>query len=605
VTRAFYPRCYQGLLALLVLLLASARTTLASPSLAYSFTAAKAGIYRIKNPFDWAPAEAVVRTSDLNYQPFYDAQAHTFYVYAPAPGTYQLRRGDATPLALQVPTQLTTSSRNFYEYSLPNSSISGNWFHHIIEEDSTYRETLTVPQPLARHKRASLTLCFYNFSNDPVPLTVTVNGETTDYQLPGAQEQDISVLCPGPGPGVKLAVYSAVGRVGLIKHVVSNLDAKVSEELDFSNYTYSTEHLVPGATPGPRVRELLMLRRAAATELPLRRVHNVAPAPPGMYLIITEQRFLDTSPALITALKDLSPGLDFRVVEAQDLYDTYAHSSKSAAAIKQYLQASRPAYVLLLGDANTNSEAPNDLVPSFQYLENEHSTSIASDYPYCYVDDVSQPQFALGRLPFVAVPELTAYLAKLRTFVAHHYADYLVQDDLHLLTRQATRQPTKRVAYLTPRSQWWAHFFAPTLVSALGNHHYGTVGFIGHGAFSSWSDQQKIDITAFDRLGKGTVFTLLDLSCWTGEFAHRSKDGFSEKLLKLADKGPVSIISSSGYTRISSYPHIAGFFVEASPSLTLGNCLLQAKHTLFERNEMTVDDLHAMNLLGIPNLPRY
>lgn len=625
--RAFYNRGFQGLLVLLALLLASTHGAGATPAAAaYSFTAARAGIYRVKNPFDWAPAEAVVRTAELNYQPFYNAQDHTFYVYAPAPGTYQLRRADGAPLTLQLPTQMDIGGRNFYEYSLPNASISDNWFHHIIEEDSTYKEILTVPQPLAQNARASLTLCFYNFGSEPAPLTVTVNGTAFDYQLPGAQEQDITVLCTGAGTEVKLAIYSAVNRLGLIKYVVGNLDAKVDERADFSTYAYSTEHTVPsavlanpaydfytvsasrlcrlnlGVATGLKVREMLMQRRATFTELPLRKVSSVEPAPPGMYLVVTEKRFLKATAGLVVALKDLSPTLAFRVVDAQDLYDTYAYSSKSAAAIKRYLHASQPTYVLLLGDANTNPEAPNNLIPTFQYIENEHTTSIASDYPYCYVDDVSQPQFALGRLPFVAVPELTAYLTKLHTFVTHHYANYLVQDELHLLTRQRT---DKRITYITPRPQWWARVFASTLVSSLGSRHYGTVEFIGHGAFGSWSDQRKIDITTFDKLGAGAVFTLLDLSCWTGEFAHRSKEGFSEKLLKLNGKGPVGIISSSGYSHIASYPYIASFFSQASPSLTLGDCLLQAKRMLFERNEITLDDLHAMNLLGIPNLPRY
>lgn len=619
-------------LVLALLLLSCARGVHARSQEAYSFTAPVPGIYRVANPFMWSPAETVVCNVELSYWPYYSREEHVFYVYAPAAGTYQLRHWDGMPQSLHIPVQFDVGGKNFYEYSLPNSAISGNWFHHIVEDDSTFTTRVSVPVPLAPNAKASIILCLYNFGASTALVTVSVNGVSNDYQVGGEQEQEITVRCPKGVDNVSLGIYSPLNRIGLIKYVVSNLDNRLSDAPDFSASAYSAVREVNAAElhhqcsdyygiqnnclfrldnslapeqAGHRVTGLLRQRKATITNLSLHRVVNVGAqgARGADYVIVTEHRFLQATTSLVASLKGISPTLRYRVVDVQDIYDTYSFSSKSAPAIKRYLRELQPRFVLLLGDANSNPEATNDLIPTFQYEQSERSTSIATDYPYCYSDDAGMPMFALGRLPFVKVEELTAYLSKLQTFLAHPKGKHLIQDDLRLLTKGSLGPGHQRVTYVVPHSEWWKRMLAPDLIDLLNRQQYSSFEFMGHGAFGSWSDQRKIDVTAFKNLRAGCVFELLDLSCWTGEFAHRNKESFSEKLLKLPDSGPISIISASGYTRITSYPHISAYFSLAAQNMPVGEGLTQAKRKLFARNEMTLDDLHAFNLMGLPNLP--
>jgi len=96
-------------------------------------------------------------------------------------------------------------------------------------------------------------------------------------------------------------------------------------------------------------------------------------------------------------------------------------------------------------------------------------------------------------------------------------------------------------------------------------------------------------------------FILIDLSCWTGTFAYHKRNCFAENLIKMKNKGAVSTISASGYTQINSYNDITHFFVK-NKGKPIGDILIRMKKNLFRTNKISLDDIHAYNLLGIPTL---
>jgi len=140
-----------------------------------------------------------------------------------------------------------------------------------------------------------------------------------------------------------------------------------------------------------------------------------------------------------------------------------------------------------------------------------------------------------------------------------------------------------------------------SLISFLNEENPRTFQYTGHASYTGWSDHEKVEISNFKSLNVGNDFLLLDLSCWTGTFAYHKRNCFSENLLGLKDKGAVSIISSSGYTEISNYENITNFFIE-NKGEKMGTLLMNMKKSLFRDKKISLDDLHAYNLLGIITL---
>jgi hypothetical protein len=143
---------------------------------------------------------------------------------------------------------------------------------------------------------------------------------------------------------------------------------------------------------------------------------------PVDYLIITHGQFWRSAGRLVEFHR--SRGLSVRLVNIQDVYDSFSHGELSPEAIRRFLaytlkhwKQGAPSHVLLLGDCNSDyldlvGQDVRNWIPTYTY--NHGLEKWASDYWMTTVtpeDDL--PDFSLGRISITSREDASAIVDKL------------------------------------------------------------------------------------------------------------------------------------------------------------------------------------------------
>ncbi|MDN5201121.1 C25 family cysteine peptidase [Fulvivirgaceae bacterium BMA10] len=588
----------------------------------YHFQAPNEGVYKIKRPDSIDPDGAIIVNNDLKYLPCYDPIFDGFYIYSPNKNTYQLRNlsnGDSTHIEFQ--SQLITKNKTHFKYSISNTLNVDHWFHHILREDQTFKQTIKLPKPLGNGLKDSIRLKVHNFVSANTPLFLKLNGK--DYQVKMTQNRDyvFEFEFSNIDGVLEIELFLPFNEIGIIslEMDISNREIfhgpsftkgiyipskRLDENFDFRHsykYFFFLNNELNAISSGKEIYQMaynnvLIQNENHLKELALKS-HGTIDTSYYDFLVITTSMLLEpTKKHLLPLLQNIRPELTYHLIDAQPIYDHLSYSKKSNTSIKKFLHSIKPKYVLFVGDSNMNDRNSNDLIPTFYYLQSEKNSRIATDYPYAYSSDPLNPVFQLGRLPMESPEEIITYTKKLKKYLQNTNDKTIIFDDEQLLAN-----PISSAALFQPEHHLFNKIFGDDIIDKINQNETGFLIYAGHASFSGWSNYNKVESGDFDKLHAHRIFKLLDLSCWTGEFAHRSKKSFSEDLLLLEDKGAIGIISSSGFSSLKGYTKIIEYYHEHR-KLDYGTFLNSFKVDLFLKGHLNMDDIHAFNLLGIPSL---
>ncbi|KGL59127.1 C25 family cysteine peptidase [Polaribacter sp. Hel1_85] len=320
------------------------------------------------------------------------------------------------------------------------------------------------------------------------------------------------------------------------------------------------------------------------------------------FLVLYNKEFKNNLKELKLILKRISPNLSFNFIDVQSIYNKYFYSTADSKALKEYLHYIKPKHVLLVGDANIKENKDN-LIPTFYYNQFKGNTRIETDYIYTYKNDPASPIFNISRLPFKTSLELDNYIKKATSFLnTSNKSNYVIYDDISVLNDINKKDKVTYTSYKKQNAlkKFLSFNFIPSYINE-NKVNMKTFQFTGHASFSGWSDNKKVELPDMEALANNNLFILIDLSCWTGTFAYHKRNSFSENLLNLKNKGSVTSLSVSGYSQISNYKHITSYLLK-NRNKPLGAVITKMKKELFKNNELTLDDIHAYNLFGIPTL---
>ncbi len=579
----------------------------------FYFSTETEGIYKFKIPKSIENKSLFVSFEDMYYQLF--VEDNYGYLYCPSKGFYQIAdHYNKAHKVFTIPTVLKIEERNHYKYSLPNSLHSSHWFLAIISEDTPFRKKLFKGIHSKKNKEY-IHLKLYNFKKSDAPILVKINKKEHQYSVPyGAYS--VSVPVTSNEKYFDIEVSSFFHEVG-----IENIEMKLFEdrrllfEDDFEKYVFSDFTTIKnlknthayatfdGSTfkkveSDGKIKNLIFQKAATIKEVQL--YPSIVPSTTYTdFLVVYNSLHFNNNDiaSLSELLKKINQNLSYRFVDSQEIYNAYACSSPSAKALKKYIHDVLPKYVLFLGDAS-EKEDENDLIPTHYYIQDKDFTRVETDYAYTYLSDPSDPKLAIGRLPFKSSSELHSYIKKVTTFLdKKKSATYAIYDDISIITSKLNATYTSYEKQSSVKKYLGMH----TIPSYINAKKPSVFQFTGHASYTGWSKNKKVDIGDMASLNSGNLFLLVDLSCWTGTFAYHKRDCFTENLIKMNNKGPVLSIAASGYTHIDNYNSITEYFT-SKRGRPIGMVLTQLKQELFKQNKISLDDLHAYNLIGIPTL---
>jgi hypothetical protein len=581
----------------------------------FYFNVEKEGFYKTKISSNLKDAEIYLYYKNTGYQLYTDK--NYAYFYCPSKGNYQI----SIQIRKLKPTIISSwkiiKNKKYYKYALSNSLNNNHWFTDIISDGKSYKATFNLRKKIRGYSN-KIELKLYNFKNSNAPIIVKINNIEKHYNIDANGDYFLSIPVNYiKSKTLNLEVISLFHDVGVesIK-INSYADNEITLNQKFEKYTFSSpkkikeinekyyyftlkKNKLVRLTKNDIVANLLLQKRTEIKEINLANV--IYPSYKKVdFLVLYNNEFENNLKELKLILKRISPNLSFNFIDVQNIYNKYSYSTADSKALKKYLHYIKPKYVLLVGDANVK-ENKDDLIPTFYYNQFKGNTRIETDYIYTYKNDPASPIFNISRLPFKTSLELDNYIKKVTSFLnTSNKSNYVIYDDISVL-----ENINNKVTYTSFKEQSTLKKFLDfNFITNYINENKKTIKtfqFTGHASFSGWSDNKKVEISDMKTLSDDNLFILIDLSCWTGTFAYHKRNSFSENMLNLKDRGSVTSLSVSGYSQINNYKNITNYLLK-NRNNPLGSVILNMKKELFKTNKLTLDDIHAYNLFGIPTL---
>jgi hypothetical protein len=358
--------------------------------------------------------------------------------------------------------------------------------------------------------------------------------------------------------------------------------------------------------------------RSGARVVPARRP-ALAPEPGGAdYLVVAPAAFADALQPLLDWRAQ--QGLAVRRVALEDVFDAYGHGLPTPGALRAFLRAARPRYVLLVGDASYDERdftggKNKNLLPT-QLVYTAHSGQTASDVWYT-LDDQGKPLFALGRLPAGTSEQVVTIVDKIKAYEGAPPESWqrrvlLVADnepEFHDVTDNLANAIMPKDAQVQKLFFGGADVPGPAAheqIMAALNDGVAIVNYVGHGSLDVWGDEKVFQTADVPGLTNGTRLPLLvTYTCLNGFFHHPDATSLSETLLWHEGGGIVGAVVPSGrsYT-IYQRPLMDDFYrtlFSQTGDARLGDALEHAQAALPQGAGF--DDVRfTFNLLGDPAL---
>ena len=366
--------------------------------------------------------------------------------------------------------------------------------------------------------------------------------------------------------------------------------------------------------------------------------------PPGGadYIIITHPDFQEAIAPL--AARRAGQGLRVAVVDVEVLYDQFGDGRMSPMAIEEFLRyayttwpSPPPQYVLLVGDGSYDMRGfqpdsnPTYLPPYLADVD-PWMGETSSDHQCADLTSDPLPEMWVGRLPVNTSEEVDAVVEKIIAYESngpvgawnrrllfaadnpstagnhHEDADY----DFTKYATLAYGYTGERV-YLseTPGDAYLYTSAAAARSALIAALDEGVLlyTYFGH---SSWHQQAVLETDGYaplfhvshigDLNNQGRWPVILQMTCYTGYYIHRTDDTLDESLLRAKDVGAVAVWSSSGNGVTPDHRVLHHYFYRAifdDGKTELGAIVEEALAGLYA-NGVSYDLIDTYHLFGDP-----
>jgi len=591
-----------------------------------------------------------------------------------------LLTGMGTPVGSFRETIRVEENHTFWE-GVPGAPEADAWFWERMTAPAGGNHTLVLPSPVADSEGAWVRVAFQGRSTAaPSPnhrTTVELNGtrigealwdgavaHVQDALVPAGLVRDgantLRIGLPGDtGAPVDIVYFNRVeveytraleavddrlrfslAGTGRRKVSVGNLTGPDVRIYDVTDAWDVREVVNPTVEQDGEVYRAVFEVELDGTRSYLVQTHSRMAAPPGLscrinpflrnpknaadYLLITPQEFVPVT--LPLAWLRWTQGLRVRVVSVEDIYDTFSHGLADPRAIRDFLRCAYetwappvPAYVLLLGDANTDyrdftATGKKSRVPVHLSVTSGLGLTPDDNWYACVDGDDVLPDLFLGRLP--AASRQAAAEAVWKSFLYEALPPSFPAGALFAADDDSTAFETLNEGLVASLPQGFVldrvylrlyDQVARATEDILASLNQGRlmVTYTGHGAVTNWAGELLFQSSDVSRL----AFTrplpfVVTLNCLNGYFSHFSHYCLAEAFVAAPFKGAVACFSPSGlgYTwehQILAQNLYSEIFEQGNP--VLGQVTTRAKVAAHGQG-VTEDLVRTFTLLGDPAL---
>ncbi len=326
-------------------------------------------------------------------------------------------------------------------------------------------------------------------------------------------------------------------------------------------------------------------------------------------------------------LEPLKPLLEWRAahghrvlaVPVEAVYDQFGDGRTDPEAIRSFVRAVRPKYVLLVGDASydpLDHIAPPEAnrLPTF-LVQTIFGGETGSDVGFVQSSDDSLPDIAIGRVPAREAAEVKAFVDK--TLAYERSTSNAAWQGRVLAVADGQDSDFKGDA------QAFLDQFKPAYDTALINPPPNTpdanqqvidglnagavlVAYFGHGSVTQWGKDNLFTVKDSAALkNRDRLPVVINMTCLTGLFIHPKVTSLAETLLLQNDGGAVAVIAPTSLTLAADQSLFARPLAQAylaDPGAPIGDVVLTAWRSLSVDTPGTRDVLRTFLLFGDPAL---
>ncbi len=333
------------------------------------------------------------------------------------------------------------------------------------------------------------------------------------------------------------------------------------------------------------------------------------------YLIVSHPQFIDT-PAM-DDLVALQEGRGYRtaVIDVDTLYAAYSDFEVDAEAIRRYLKAARPSFVLLVGgDSHDYHDylglASQSFIPTHYAATDALVAYAPADGRYVDYNDNGIPQAALGRLPVRTDAEFAQLVSKLYSYVPPTRA--ILAAGPSDSGRQFA-QVSEGYAAQLPSGLFTQAFHVDdlglsdaktALTNALNLDDGALVSYVGHSSYRIWGLNPRSGILFWAddarALHNATPHIVTQWGCWNTYFVNPKQDTMAHGFL-FQDEGAAAVLGATALTDLNLLRGFGNaFFGQFGRRATLGEALREAQQRHVNANPDAARALRGFALLGDP-----
>ncbi len=336
------------------------------------------------------------------------------------------------------------------------------------------------------------------------------------------------------------------------------------------------------------------------------------PAASAQYLIVTHPTLLGSEIDELVALQR-GRGFNTAVVTVDSIYAAYSDHQVDAQAIRRFVAASRPNYLLLVGGDSYDyndylGKGSISFVPTHYVQTDEIVKYSPSDVLHGDISGNFRPDIPVGRLPVRTRAELAEMVGRLRAGARGAGGVLFVSGKSDKGREFAAATESMQAAYSRPADLEVADDIgvpsarSRTIAALSGG--LEILSFHGHTSLGLWDFGGLLRNTDIASLPSGSMAGLItQWGCWNSYFVSPTSDTMAHAFLLTPGKGAAAVFGSATLTQSSSHEALAELLFSrlGTPGSTrIGDAILSAQQQLVGTKPGAVDALLGMNLLGDP-----
>ncbi len=340
---------------------------------------------------------------------------------------------------------------------------------------------------------------------------------------------------------------------------------------------------------------------------------------PAQYLVIAHPDFIAGLGALVAARQ--AQELTVSVVDVTDLYTVYSNGIFDPKAIQEYIAYSvknlGTKYVLLVGGdtydyRNYLGKNSISFIPSLYVTTSSIVKYVPSDPLYADMNRDNVPDVAIGRFPVRTAAELDILVQKTLAYGNKTYNQTAVfaadkSDSVSYKNISASMTASLPGGWSVENINLddMPVTTARTQLLAAMNRGTALVTYTGHSAPTMWNYSGLFTTTQSNALtNAGKPFVAVQWGCWNNYYVDPVNNTLVQSLLVNGDRGAVAMLGAGTLVDSDSEALLGQLLTPglATPGMTIGDALLQAKAELAQSHPDLLDVLLGWSLLGDPAL---